>query len=139
MNCIANDTEEECRQALTPKVRNEIVRDLVSQMFSFDSKPQKEFCAHVAKLLVKKYPFMRDVGLKVSGYVSYCVCVSACENWIMSLLPQGSWEKKIIERVHNVNATLKKRPASDDGDSTPKPKRGRPRQHSMVLTRYPPL
>lgn len=56
----------------------------------------------------------------------------------MSLLSQGSWEKKIIERVHNVNATLK-RPLSDDGDGTPKPKRGRPRQQSMVLTRYPPL
>lgn len=70
MNCITKDTEEQQRQALVPKIRNEIVRDLVSQMFSFDPKPQKEFCAHVAKMLVKKYPFMRDVGLKVSGYVS---------------------------------------------------------------------
>lgn len=34
---------------------------------------------------------------------------------------------------------MKKRPLSDDGDSTPKPKRGRPRQQSLVLTRYPPL
>ena len=40
-------------------------------MFSFDPKPQKEFCTQVAKLLVKKFTFMRDVGLKVSGYVSY--------------------------------------------------------------------
>lgn len=68
MNCITRETEE--RQALLPKIRNEIVRDLVSQMF-FTSKPQKEFCAQVAKLLVKKYPFMRDVGQKVTGYVSY--------------------------------------------------------------------
>lgn len=52
---------------------------------------------------------------------------------------QGSWEKKIIERVHNVSATMKKRPVSDDGESTPKAKRGRPRQQSLVLTRYPPL
>lgn len=73
MNCIRKETEEEQRQALVPKVRNEIVRNLVSQMFSFDPKPQKEFCAHIAKLLVKKYSFMRDVGLNVSGYVSYCV------------------------------------------------------------------
>ena len=58
-------------RALVPKIRNEIVRDLVSQMFSFDSKPQKEFCTQVAKLLVKKYTFMQDVGQKVSGYVSY--------------------------------------------------------------------
>ena len=54
-----------------PKVRNEIVRGIVSQMFSFETKPQKDFCTQVAKMLVKKYKFMRDVGQKVSGYVSY--------------------------------------------------------------------
>jgi len=34
---------------------------------------------------------------------------------------------------------MKKRPLSDDGASTPKSKRGRPKQQSLVLTRYPPL
>ena len=34
---------------------------------------------------------------------------------------------------------MKKRPLSDDEASTPKSKRGRPRQHSLVLARYPPL
>lgn len=34
---------------------------------------------------------------------------------------------------------MKKRPLGDDGDSTPKSKRGRPRQQSLVITRYPPL
>jgi len=77
MTCLRKDTEEEQRQALVPGIRNEIVRDLVSQMFSFDPKPQKDFCTQVAKLLVKKYPFMRDVGQKVSGYVSYFYCLTA--------------------------------------------------------------
>jgi len=53
-------------------------------------------------------------------------------------LSQGSWEK-IIEHVHNVNATMKKRPLGDDGASTPKSKCGRPRQQSLVLTCYPSL
>ena len=53
-------------------------------------------------------------------------------------MSQGSWEK-IIERVHNVNATMKKRPLHDDGASIPKSKRGRPRQQSLVLTFYPSL
>jgi len=51
---------------------------------------------------------------------------------------QGSWEKRIIERVHN----SRKRAASDCDDptdtSTPKAKRGRPKMQS-VLNRYPPL
>ena len=42
----------------------------------------------------------------------------------------------MIERVHNVAA--RKRPQSDNGESTPKSKRGRPKQ-SLALTRYPPL
>jgi len=41
-------------------------------MFCYDPKPQKDFCTDVAKMLVKKYPFMRDVGERVSGYVSIC-------------------------------------------------------------------
>lgn len=60
-------------------------------------------------------------------------------NSMLTVISQGSWEKKIIKRVHNVNATLKKEPLRDDGDGTPKPKWGRPRQQSLVLTRYPPL
>lgn len=70
MNCIEMETEEEQRQGLVPTIRNEIVRDLVAQIFSYNSKPQKEFCTQVAQMLVKKYHFMSDVGHKVSGYVS---------------------------------------------------------------------
>jgi len=51
---------------------------------------------------------------------------------------QGSWEKRIIERVHN----SRKRAASDCDDptdtSTPKAKRERPKMQS-VLNRYPSL
>lgn len=76
MSCIQQPTEEEQRRALGPLVRNEIVRVLATQMFCFDPKPKKEFCTLVAKKLVKKYRFMKDVGEKVTGYVSHvCVCV----------------------------------------------------------------
>ena len=48
---------------------------------------------------------------------------------------QGSWEKKLIEKVHNLKSRTK-RPS--DGEDTPKPKRGRPKV-SPMLTRYPPI
>ena len=51
---------------------------------------------------------------------------------------KGSWEKKIIERVHNVrSACAKKRPSVDEAQGTPV-KRGRPKGTSL-LNRYPPL
>ena len=71
MACLQQTTEEEQRRALTPPIRNEIVRVVATQMFCYDPKPQKDFCTLVAKKLVAKYPFMQDTGEKVSGYVSY--------------------------------------------------------------------
>ncbi len=44
----------------------EITRDLVTQMFYVSSNSTV-----VAKKLVRKYPFMKDVGNKVSGFVSF--------------------------------------------------------------------
>ena len=70
MACIDQPTEEGQRLALGPLVHNEIVRTLATQMFCYTPKPQKGFCTEVAKMLVKKYPFMTDVGERVSGYVS---------------------------------------------------------------------
>ena len=63
---------------LGPLVRNEIVRVLATQMFCYNPKPQKEFCTVVAKNLIARYPFMKDTGEKVSGYVSvvYVMCWS---------------------------------------------------------------
>ena len=43
--------------------------DLVTQMYSYYTKPDKAVVTDVAKKLVQKYPFMRDDGPKVSGYV----------------------------------------------------------------------
>lgn len=43
----------------------------------------------------------------------------------------------VIEHIHTVKCYNE--PLGDDGDSTPKPKCGRPRQQSLVLTRYPHL
>lgn len=70
MSCINAKDNEEKRRRLTPEVRNYIVRDLVTTMFSYNLKPSKDFCTHVAKSLVQKYKFMKDVGANVSGYVS---------------------------------------------------------------------
>ena len=70
MQCIKLQSEEERKLALVPSVQNEIVRILANNMFCNDPNPKKEFCTRVAKLLVKKYKFMRDVGEQVTGYVS---------------------------------------------------------------------
>ena len=52
-------------------------------------------------------------------------------------MSQGSWEKKLIERVHNVrSAQVRKRPPPDGDASTPK--KGRPKS-SAILGRYPTL
>ena len=77
MACIQQPTEEEQRHALKPPVRNEIVRVLATQIFCIDPKPKRDLITAVAKNLTKKYPFMKDVGEKVSGYVSD-VCMFVC-------------------------------------------------------------
>lgn len=70
MACLKQPTDSERKLELTPETRNEIVRDLVTQMFSYDPEPKAQFAAIVAKKLVKRHPFMKDIGERVSGYVS---------------------------------------------------------------------
>ena len=70
MACTTAESVDEQKKLLTMSIRNEIVRDLVTQMFAFKPKPDRVFCGTVAKELVKKYPFMKDSGLTTSGYVS---------------------------------------------------------------------
>ena len=65
----------------SPPVRNEIVRDLVTQMFSFRVKPDTAFCTQAARKLVLKYKFMRDVGSGVSGYVSHVKNIKDGMRW----------------------------------------------------------
>lgn len=153
--CIDLSSDEERSRAMGPLIRNEVVRVLATQMFCYTMKPNKVFCTEVSKMLVKKYPFMRDKGEKVSGYVSiihmkqvqYSSQCADCLPLIISPLCthlnptlQASWEKKLIEKVHNLRSCSKnKRPLSEtDTDSSPKAKRGRPKV-SQVLSRYPPL
>ena len=68
---------------LTPDVRNEVVRDLVTHMYGFMLKPNSSFCQYCAQRLILKYPFMRDsVG---TGYVSVTIdgvasMIAACNN-----------------------------------------------------------
>ena len=70
MASINATTEEEKKVCLTTAVQNELVGDLVTQMYAHNAKPDRAFCTLVAKSLVKKYPYMKNVGTNVSGYVS---------------------------------------------------------------------
>ena len=61
---------------LTPDVRNEIVRDLVTHMYGFMEKPSPSFCKFVAQRLILRYKFMRDsIG---TGYVSSYMYADFC-------------------------------------------------------------
>lgn len=68
MKCINASTPAEQKKPLTGSLRGEISLDLVTQMHAFKAKPDRAFCTAVAKSLVSKYPFMKDVGENVSGY-----------------------------------------------------------------------
>lgn len=69
MTVMEEDDEILRWQQLTTDVKSEIVRDLVTQMFSFSRRPSKDFCTGVAKMFTQKYPFTQDMGINVSGYV----------------------------------------------------------------------
>ena len=73
MVAINASSEAEKRKLLTANVRSAITRDLMTTMYTFMPKPDKKFCTEVAKKLVQKYDFMRDVGTNVTGYVSVFV------------------------------------------------------------------
>ena len=75
MSCLSASTEDEMCRLLTISIRNEIVRDLVTQMFAIQTKPDRAFCTTVAKSLVKKYPLLKDNGRNVTGYVSILMCM----------------------------------------------------------------
>lgn len=74
---------EECirNQSLEESARCEIVRALVSLLFSRFAKPTREQCGSLARKLILKHPFMKDdMG---NGYVSgnhcaYDCCMCAC-------------------------------------------------------------
>ena len=69
MERINAPSESDSRKLLTPSVRNEIVHDLVSQMYSVWPQPTRSNCTQVAKKLVRSYSFMRDEGEGITGYV----------------------------------------------------------------------
>lgn len=79
MECIEKESLDERKHALNSSIRNEITRALGTHMFAYNPKPTKLFCTEVAKMLVKKYPFMKDTGKKESGYVSDIACVALRE------------------------------------------------------------
>ena len=71
MECLNGKSDVKKRKKLTPSVRNEIVRDLVTTMYAYMPNPNKAFCTMVAKLLVESYSFLKDVGANVTGYVIF--------------------------------------------------------------------
>lgn len=70
MEYINSSSESEARRLLTPAIRSQIVRDLVTQMYTMWTNPKSAESTLVARKLVAKYPFMKDKGQGVSGYVS---------------------------------------------------------------------
>ena len=76
MLCIQERSEPEARRILSPSVRNEIVRDLVTQMYTVWDSPKTTESTLVAKMLVNKYPFMKDQGEGITGFVSFNNCLS---------------------------------------------------------------
>ena len=131
MDCIKQASDGDQLSCLTPSIRNQIVRILVDQMhmFAFDPKPKKQFATDVAQQLIKKYPFLKESGQCVSGYVSLSMCI-VCLHYC-------TYAKKMLEHIHNVVAGKRKRQTSTDKDA-PVAKRGRPKQVAKT-TRYPPL
>lgn len=65
-----NDADK--KKLLTPQLRNEISRAYVTHIFAHISNPRKDFLTRAAKILVKKYSFLKDIGDYSSGYVSKC-------------------------------------------------------------------
>ena len=68
MQRLRKVTDEERLLQIDTSRQNKIVRDLVTQMFAIDPKPNSTFGSVVANKLVRKYPFMKDIGSKVSGF-----------------------------------------------------------------------
>ena len=68
MACIQAPTLEEQKRKLVQSIRNKVVCDLVTQMYAFWPRPNKDVIERVTKLL-QRYPFMKDQGAHVTGYV----------------------------------------------------------------------
>lgn len=66
-------------EVLTPEIRNEIVRDLVTHMYGYMEKPTSDFCKFVAQRLIHHYPFMKDskgTGHVCDTTISYYLCIT---------------------------------------------------------------
>ena len=69
MDCLNEEDETERRKMLTWQVRCALVRDLVTTMFAHMPEPDTRFCKRAARMLIEKYPFMKDLGVAACGYV----------------------------------------------------------------------
>ena len=113
-------------------------------MYAHLGQPNKEICTKVAKQLIQKYSFMKDIGANVTGYVS---CAGHSANYMYKLpflalyficfsgLYRAHGKKKLIERVHNVAKAGQKR-SSEQSSAV---NHGRPKHEDHILARYPPM
>ena len=66
---------------LTSEVRNEISRDLVTLLYTYEADPNAAHCKKVAALLVAKYPFMADgpdTGANKAVRLYICIYIYMC-------------------------------------------------------------
>lgn len=60
------------KKRLTPDIRNEIVRDLVTHVYGCVGRPSSSFITKIADMLIERYPFMADSSdstPSVSAYI----------------------------------------------------------------------
>lgn len=65
---------------LTSYVHNEIYRDLITLLYTYNQNPGASQCKKVAALLVSKYPFMSDTGMNksVRPHITYMLRLNMC-------------------------------------------------------------
>ena len=136
------------RKQLTSDVRNEISRDLITLLYTYECSPVASHCKKLAAQLVSKYPFMADTGLNKSvSYFSNAVLIyfhlnfhHTCLNitvYTVLLYLQWSWEQKLIDRLYNVERK-RVRAAEGENEDAPVKKRGRPKKNeSGLISRHP--
>ena len=104
-------------------------------------------CAYFSCLLFKYWLHWTLCFIMVCIHGFICHGISMCSIYLyvhtcklqhILIFLQGSWEKRLIERINNQKGSAtRKRPRSDDEVTTPT-KRGRPKE-STLLCRYPAL
>lgn len=82
---------EECftEKCLSDRARHEIVRTLVNLLFARVKKPVRSDCAHLARKLIMKHPFVKDdLG---NGYVSCMLLFVVIQSAMLLAIGSSMW------------------------------------------------